>query len=204
MAYDGGNTLIIATPQGNPRPQAAQIRRPGHVYALDAITGHQHWKFRMRQFASSSPVVSYDSRFLFIGSSDGWIYSLDAKDGTLRWEYFERAIVSASPVLSHNGEYLFFVAFATFSNRHLIHALNVSSGAVFWSSTAVGHDPCCVALALNDKALFVAGTDKQIHAVNSTSGSRIWTYDLGSFASSAPVVSNDGTLVYATVASCLP
>ena len=67
-----------------------------YVYALDAQTGAEKWKFEgpnAYELASSSPALSPDGTRLYIGSGTGtqnqgcFVYSLDTATGSLVWKF---------------------------------------------------------------------------------------------------------------------
>ena len=45
-----------------------------YLYALDATTGQEKWKFKMGGHAVSSPVVA--GGVVYVGSSDGYLYAI--------------------------------------------------------------------------------------------------------------------------------
>ncbi|UCD49103.1 MAG: PQQ-binding-like beta-propeller repeat protein [Phycisphaerales bacterium] len=55
------------------------------VYALDAQSGAQRWRFVAGGRVDSPPTIC-DGRVLF-GSADGWLYCLRAADGALIWRF---------------------------------------------------------------------------------------------------------------------
>src|SRR5580700_6252676 len=67
----------------------------GRVYALDAATGKELWKYDPRmdgqwaRYACCDAVnrglVAFDGR-LYVGALDGWLHALDARTGQLVWK----------------------------------------------------------------------------------------------------------------------
>lgn len=55
------------------------------LFALDAESGKQVWKFTAGARIDSPPTI-HRGRLAF-GAADGWVYCLDAKEGTLAWRY---------------------------------------------------------------------------------------------------------------------
>lgn len=55
------------------------------LYALDATSGEQRWKFTAGARIDSPP--SIERGRLAFGAADGWVYCLDAQDGSLAWRY---------------------------------------------------------------------------------------------------------------------
>ena len=54
------------------------------VYAIDAVTGQEHWSFFTGGPVRLAPVVSKGK--VFIGSDDGFVYCLKASNGKLVWK----------------------------------------------------------------------------------------------------------------------
>ena len=57
----------------------------GNVYALDAATGAQRWRFATGDVVHASPAIADGT--LFIGSWDSWFYALDAATGAQKWRF---------------------------------------------------------------------------------------------------------------------
>jgi outer membrane protein assembly factor BamB len=55
------------------------------LYALDAETGEQRWRFIAGGRIDSPPTIHNGS--LLLGSADGWVYCLRASDGQLAWRF---------------------------------------------------------------------------------------------------------------------
>ena len=60
-----------------------------YLYALDALTGALHWKFRTSAAIYSSPAASVRDGtgrgYVFVGSTDWKLYAVRANDGLLAW-----------------------------------------------------------------------------------------------------------------------
>jgi outer membrane protein assembly factor BamB len=57
----------------------------GNVYALDAATGAEKWKFKTGDVVHASPAIADGT--LFIGSWDSYFYALDAATGAGKWKF---------------------------------------------------------------------------------------------------------------------
>lgn len=57
----------------------------GNVYAIDAATGAQRWKFATGDVVHASP--AYANGVVYVGSWDGRFYAIDAKTGAQRWRF---------------------------------------------------------------------------------------------------------------------
>jgi outer membrane protein assembly factor BamB len=57
----------------------------GNIYALDAATGEQRWKFKTGDVVHSSP--AFTNGVLFFGSWDSYFYAVDAASGKEKWRF---------------------------------------------------------------------------------------------------------------------
>jgi eukaryotic-like serine/threonine-protein kinase len=57
----------------------------GNIYAIDAASGAQRWKFATGNVVHASPAVANDT--VYIGSWDSYFYALNAKTGQQRWRF---------------------------------------------------------------------------------------------------------------------
>ena len=56
-----------------------------NLYALDAETGEQKWKFRAGAMLAGAPTVYRDT--IYVGSFDQKLYAVDAATGARKWEF---------------------------------------------------------------------------------------------------------------------
>jgi outer membrane protein assembly factor BamB len=56
-----------------------------NLYALDATTGHERWRFATEGYQISSPAAA--NGVVYVGSSDGNVYALDAASGSELWRF---------------------------------------------------------------------------------------------------------------------
>ena len=98
--------------------------RDHFVYALNAITGEQIWKFETgNQIEGSSPTV-IDAR-VFVGSNDGCVYSFNASDGSLFWKYQAGGAFDSSPAVVDGKLYIG-------CSDTYVYSLNAISGNLLW------------------------------------------------------------------------
>jgi outer membrane protein assembly factor BamB len=69
-----------------------------YLYALDATTGTERWKFTAGDRMYSTPAVS--GGVVYVGSDDDYLYALDATTGTERWKFKTSNHVLSSPAVS--------------------------------------------------------------------------------------------------------
>jgi hypothetical protein len=82
-----------------------------YVYAVDAATGKEKWKFETDRWITSSPAVA--EGIVYIGSLDSRLYAVDAFNGKEIWRFKTDGQIGASPVLAYN------LIFITSGDSHL-------------------------------------------------------------------------------------
>jgi outer membrane protein assembly factor BamB len=66
------------------------------VFALNASTGKQLWKYRMSRVSNPSPAVA--NGVVYVGSDDHNVYALNAKTGAPLWSYATGGAVATATV----------------------------------------------------------------------------------------------------------
>lgn len=104
----------------------------GNVYALDAMTGAQLWKFKTGDVVHASPAIAQGT--VFIGSWDSYFYALNANDGTLKWRFKtgEDADIHNQVGIQSSAAVLDGIVYFGCRDSHL-YALDERSGALRWS-----------------------------------------------------------------------
>ena len=107
MSSDG-KTLFISSGKAS-----GYSGEPSYLFAVDAASGHKIWNFSnptgISQMASS-PTVSADERYVFVGDNKGTVWAINAKTGNIVW-YFNQGCnaggIYARPVLSADAKRVF-------------------------------------------------------------------------------------------------
>ena len=140
-----------------------------HLYALDASTGTERWRFQTGNdttiynhvgIASSAAVVG---GVVYFGSRDGHFYAVDAAGGAMKWNYDNNGgWVIASPSVSDGIVY-----FPT-SDGTRFRALDAGTGALKYSveNKAVSFSSPAV---VNDVVYF-GSSDGMLNAVDRATG----------------------------------
>ena len=68
----------------------------GILYALDAATGEERWRFATDVVFTSSPAVSQETVVAASGQS---LYALDAGTGMERWRFEMSDVLASSPAI---------------------------------------------------------------------------------------------------------
>jgi len=153
-----------------------------HVYALDATTGSEKWKFETGGNVHSSPAVCGNT--VYTGSCDGYVYALDSVTGIEKWKYKTGEWVKSSPAIYDNTVYIG-------SGDGYVYALDATTGTENWkfkTSTGVVYSP-----AIYDNTVYIgSGGGGYVYALDAITGTEKWKYK--QHISSSPVVS--GGTVY--------
>jgi outer membrane protein assembly factor BamB len=146
------------------------------VYALDATTGSEKWKFETGGIVHSSPAVCGNT--VYTGSWDNHVYALDATTGSEKWKFKTGGIVHSSPALHGNTVYIG-------SGDGYVYAIDSVTGADRWKY-ATG-DSVSSSPAIYDNTVYIGSCDGYVYALDATTGTKRWRYK--QHISSSPVVS---------------
>lgn len=146
----------------------------GFVYALDADTGLQKWKFQTGDVVHSSPAVV--DGVVYVGSWDMYFYAIDAGSGKEKWRFrtgddpkFHNQIGIQSSPLVVNGNVYFGCR-----DSHL-YALNAATGEQKWAFDTKG-SWVIGSPALKDGRLYFTTSDSALFwAVDAETGNEIYS-----------------------------
>ena len=155
------------------------------IFALDAKSGKEMWRYPTNGFIKSVPAVA--NGVLYIGADDKQFYAIDAKDGTLKWVNKNAlAGYTASAAVANKLVY-------AMPRDGSFYALDISNGEIIWSSIAGKVSESSPAVG---EGIIAFGTDGgAIVALDASTGKEKWRYDTGvSDIKSSPVIT-DGTII---------
>jgi hypothetical protein len=137
----------------------------GNMYALNAQTGAQVWKYNVGAPILNS-VATGDGRVYF-GPMDGAVYALNANSGGLIWKssLSWRHGISSAPVLA-DGKIMLG------GRDGIMYALNPVDGQVIWQYD-VGA-PILQTAAWDNSRLIFGAMDMHVYAINSADGTLAW------------------------------
>ncbi len=95
----------------------------GYMYALDANTGYNSWRFRTVGPIFSSAVLH--NGYVYFGSADGHLYAVNAQSGRERWKFKTDKPVVGSPTIFQNAIYFG-------SSDEYLYCLDVENGRERW------------------------------------------------------------------------
>jgi outer membrane protein assembly factor BamB len=150
-----------------PRNQVIVGSNDFNVYAADADTGAERWRFHT-DGEIKGRVVMDEASTCFVASFDGFLYSLDARTGSLLWKrklgnrlYFDPLILEDLVVV---GSYSWRVV-----------ALERATGTIRGIATTGGRvlGGACL---LRDNAVAVGSADGCVYLFDGTSGEALWQH----------------------------
>jgi outer membrane protein assembly factor BamB len=137
----------------------------GAVYAVDAATGRDLWRFKAQRDVWAAPLVA--DGIVYVASLDHHVYALDRATGAPRWQQELSGALAGTPSLSSDGATLFV---GTFGSELL--ALDAATGAERWSretSNWVWSGP-----ALDNGVLYFVDVAGTVYAVDAATGNDVW------------------------------
>lgn len=167
----------------------------GFVYAVEAKSGKELWKYKTLGRVRSSPAVK--DGVVYAGSMDGNLYALDARTGQLKWKFktegdafFPTGEVQSSPAVADG------LIFFGSRDGHL-YAVDAAAGEKKW---AFSHDGswCISSPAVWQGLVFAGSSDGMfVNAVDERTGQEKWRAKLPARVFSSVAVA-DGNVYFGT------
>ncbi len=174
----------------------------GHLYALDAITGEQLWRYQTGRrtavsrsnaprtgYVNTSPVAA--EGVVYVGSADGYLHAVDAATGEQLWKVDLKDPIHAIAGVEGGVVYM--------NSSNNLYAADARTGEVLWNvgleipwgtSASIGGGVVCL-------STYIPGSSESyIHAIDAHSGEELWK--LLALGTSFPVV-EDGLVYFGTV-----
>lgn len=141
------------------------------LYALDAVSGEQLWRFETLGFVQGTPLYDPGEDVVYFGSNDGALYKVRADSGELLWRLMTNAEVARRPVLS--GE----VLYAANANDTLV-AVDRKTGQILWAqhrTPALGMEVAGYSgPALAHGRVYMGFSDGTATAFDAMTGDEVW------------------------------
>ena len=179
--FDPGNVIYSAAVEHEGRIYVS-VQAQG-TYALDAGTGEEQW---LNRRSGSAYVTVVDEQAVFLGSPDGKALALDAVTGDIAWH--SRVGGGARGMSAAVSTEALFVA----TSYGEVVSLSKSDGEFNWISGVSGESIRNVPTVpeVSEGAVYVGWDDGSIRALDSSTGSLLWTYETGGSVRSSATVSN--------------
>ena len=155
----------------------------GTLYAIDAKTGSEKWRFDTAGRIRSTPRVHQNR--VFFGSWDHHVYALDATNGKQIWRFDTGGIVQATPAFGDGRVYIG-------SRNPKVFALDEATGEHVWEY--VHEDGSWVESSgiYADGILYVGSSDAlKLFALDGATGEVTWEYRTGGWSWCTPTISGE-------------
>ncbi len=151
----------------------------GTVFALDAGSGEQMWRYEAGAAVNAAPVVV--DGILYVSSGDGQLQALDAVGGERLWRSTTGGDMGFPPAVNDGAVYVA-------STDGYLYAFEAASGNLLWrfESGAVAHS----SLAGGEGAVYFASADGHLHAVAASNGKLLWRFEAGGGVTTSPTAAN--------------
>jgi eukaryotic-like serine/threonine-protein kinase len=133
-----------------------------YVFALNASSGKEVWRFYAGLNAASSPAIYGDK--VYVGSENTYVYALDALNGTQVWNFTTGGGIIGSPAVA-NG-----VVYIGSLNRNF-YALSADTGQQIWSKY-IG--PVRSSPAVVGNVVYVGCDFFYLYALDTSTGNELW------------------------------
>ncbi len=166
----------------------------GHLYAVDAASGRQHWRFETGAPIRSTPVV--DGGTVYFGGWDHHVYALTAGEGKELWRFDTGGIVQSTPALGDGRLYVG-------SRNPKVFALSLKDGSKIWEYLHEDGSWVESSGVFHDGTLYIGTSDALVlQAFDATTGKLRWSYRTSGWSWATPVVAAD--TVYIGAISAYP
>jgi len=137
-----------------------------YLYALDAATGEQVWKFRAGAMLAGKPTVHANS--VYVGSFDQKLYALDAATGAKKWEFTAQGWLWDGPAVLDDTLY-----FGDLSGHLFAVRLD---GTPAWDQPVTLEGAIRAQPLVTDDQIFVVTQARKAYALDRASRAIDWTF----------------------------
>jgi eukaryotic-like serine/threonine-protein kinase len=146
---------FISAPFVDPKENICFVGcQDGYVYALDASTGYNAWRFRTNGPVYSSPVMR--GNFVYVGSADGVVYAINAQNGKERWKFKTDKPIIGSPAVYQGSLFIG-------GTDEILYCLDAETGKEKWRFKTRG--AIVSAPAVHGETLIVGSLDHTLYAL---------------------------------------
>lgn len=167
----------------------------GYLYALEANTGIEIWKFYAGDSLGTTPAIS--NGIIYFGDDEGYFYAID-NTGHLKWKFEtqDSALVSSATV--SKGVVYFTSSFDGPEykprNDYYLYAVEAKSGKELWKSKL---SATVYWLTISNSVLYFGDKDGVVFALDAEIGKELWTFKADNAISSEIVIA-EGRIFFCT------
>jgi outer membrane protein assembly factor BamB len=185
LVADANNEHLVSGPVFNAEENILLVgSEDQYLYAIDAASGGEKWKFMAEDKIWSTPVIANGT--VYFGSHDRNIYAVDLATGDLKWQFTTGGAVVARPLVWQD-----MVLVGGFDRK--LYALDAQQGTELWNFAGAGNWIWAGAVA-GDSFVFAPAMDGHVYALD-RAGMLQWDYDAGSPLVADPVIVPRGLVV---------
>jgi eukaryotic-like serine/threonine-protein kinase len=162
----------------------------GNVYALDAATGKEKWKFQTGDVVHASPALANGT--VFLGSWDSYFYALDAETGKEKWrfktgedhEIYNQVGIQSSAAVADGIVY--------FGCRDSnLYAVDARTGEKKWAYNNKGSWVITSPAVRDGKVYFATSDSALVHVVDAKTGAESFSLKLTWPIFASPAIAGD-------------
>ncbi len=162
----------------------------GNVYALDAATGAQRWKFATGDVVHASP--AYDAGTVYFGSWDTYLYAVDAATGQKKWQFKtgDDPLVHNQVGFPGSPAVVDGVVYVGCRDSNL-YAVDAATGTEKWKYNNKGSWVVVSPAVMNGKVLFGTSDSGLVHLLDAATAKSDLDLKVTAFDFSSPAVARD-------------
>jgi len=155
----------------------------GTLYAIEAATGQEKWRFKTGGRIRSTPKVH--QKRVYFGSWDHHLYALDVEDGKQIWRFDTGGIVQASPAFGDGRVYIG-------SRNPRVFALDAATGKPVWEFEHTDGSWVESSGVYLDGVLYMGSSDAlTLFAFDGATGDVKWKYRTVGWSWCTPSISDE-------------
>ena len=172
----------------------------GYVYAVDAATGHERWRFQRTVNASAQVGLdgypALDGDTLYVASDGGAVYALDAQTGKQRWVFTlpdSKGHIYSAPAVGDGKVYV-----SSGNGTNAFYALDEATGKIAWQFSAPSGFDSYPLLAGDTVYVGANGYyQASLYALDAQTGKMRWSYQANDAVIARPA--SDGSRLFVGV-----
>jgi len=159
----------------------------GRLYAIDAATGEEKWRFTTEGRIRSTPKIHDKS--VYFGSWDHHLYALNVDSGRQIWRFDTGGVVQGSPAIGGGRVYVG-------SRNPKVFAVDAKTGKPVWEFEHKDGSWVESSGVYRDGVLYIGSSDAlTLFAFDGATGSVKWKYRTGGWSWCTPAISGESIYI---------